>query len=409
MWLLSTKSLTLHCFLGSPPPYSILSHTWEDEEVTHQEILKPTEEVRCKAGYRKISSCAAKSSQMGLEYTWVDTCCIDKSSSAELSEAINSMFAWYRDSATCLVYLQDYQPGSSPPCMVDIGLCKWFTRGWTLQEILAPKKAIFYSADWTVIGTKDESLRVLSSFLRIELAFLKPKQYQEANVATKMSWAARRATTRPEDIAYCLMGLFGVNMPLLYGEGTKAFTRLQEEIIKTSDDTSVLMWRCEDDSSFNFRGPLARSPSEFLHSSPIDTISQTRIPLCRASTAEPYDMTNKGLRLTVPLCSLDRISAQRVHPTCHERLAKLKSDEGVYADGLFLALLSWTDSPGDYWSPFYLNAWLVRRLRTNSRHFVRAYPGTLLLVEYKDLTLRFEAETIYIKEYRVYLRTRASA
>ncbi|KAM0329294.1 hypothetical protein ACHAQA_004599 [Verticillium albo-atrum] len=386
MWLLSTTDLTLHCFLGSVPSYSILSHTWEDEEVTHQEMLNPTDEVRRKAGYRKISACAARSLDMGYKYTWVDTCCIDKSSSAELTEAINSMFSWYKDSRMCLVYLQDYQPTLSLPKMSDIGPCRWFTRGWTLQEIIAPLHATFYSADWRVIGNKTDDVDTLSKLLAIDSIYLGYLcRYQLANASTKMSWAANRKTTKPEDMAYCLMGLFNVNMPLLYGEGDKAFMRLQEEIIKSSDDTSIFMWR-DLDRSFAICGPLARSPRDFSKTQLFDTES-----LVDTSSREPFEMTNKGLRFTAHICSVKEMRAEFVDEGYRERFTKIKYEEGCYADRLYLAVLSRLSGETTC-------AWFIRPLDEDGRHFGRAYSGTLILLNSNFYDSLFQTKTIYMKQ-----------
>jgi hypothetical protein len=177
---------------------------------------------------------------------WIDSCCIDKTSSAELSEAINSMFRWYQNAQVCYAYLSDV------PAIEDLDhyrkdsefrRSKWFTRGWTLQELLAPEIVVFYNHDWVEIGTKALMSGVIRSITNIDRGFLMGEsEIKPACVAQKMSWASRRKTTRLEDTAYCLMGLFDVNMPLLYGEGEKAFYRLQLEIIKNSSDESIFAW-----------------------------------------------------------------------------------------------------------------------------------------------------------------------
>jgi hypothetical protein len=228
------------------PPYAILSHTWGSEEVTLQEMSKdlhlPKEARKLMINkskaesYNKIEYCCAQASRDGLEYSWVDTCCIDKSSSSELSEAINSMFRWYSNAAICYAYLCDVKFSSG-----EISGSRWFTRGWTLQELIAPKNVMFFSSRWELIGTKQSLGRNIASITGIDMeTLLDPATLSSASVARRMSWAAKRQTTRTEDVAYCLMGLFDVNMPLLYGEGEKAFIRLQEEIIKENDDHSLL-------------------------------------------------------------------------------------------------------------------------------------------------------------------------
>ncbi|OIW27820.1 hypothetical protein CONLIGDRAFT_551906, partial [Coniochaeta ligniaria NRRL 30616] len=172
----------------------------------------------------------------GLAYVWIDTICIDKSSSAELSEAINSMFKWYRNAAICYAYLSDVP-------QVRLEYSRWFTRGWTLQEMIAPQELRFYDANWDALGTKSDLLDRLCDITGVDTTALRGGNLRFFSVARKMSWASRRQTTREEDIAYCLLGIFDISMPLLYGEGSKAFIRLQEQIIKEYDDESLFAWR----------------------------------------------------------------------------------------------------------------------------------------------------------------------
>ncbi|PIL28595.1 hypothetical protein GSI_08636 [Ganoderma sinense ZZ0214-1] len=175
---------------------------------------------------------------------WVDTSCIDKTSSSELSEAINSMFAWYRDAAVCYVYLADVplagdprRPGSA------FRRSRWFTRGWTLQELVAPRVVVFLSREWEFIGTKESLADLVEDITGIHSAVLvRKKSHNEFSVAARMSWAAERTTTRVEDQAYCLLGLFNVVMTPIYGEGEHAFRRLQEEILRRIPDDSIFAW-----------------------------------------------------------------------------------------------------------------------------------------------------------------------
>ncbi|KAF8854996.1 HET-domain-containing protein, partial [Acephala macrosclerotiorum] len=238
MRLLNTKTHTLHTFFGKAiPKYAILSHRWEDEEVLFQDL--ESGRGRKMPGYAKIRGCCARASRENFEYAWIDTCCIDKSSSAELSEAINSMFQWYKDSQVCYVYLSDVDGrGNEEQVLSEFAKSVWFDRGWTLQELLAPNNVVFYDRSWRYVGTKNTLEQPIAEITGIQRLF----SYGNACIAEKMSWASRRETTRIEDEAYCLMGLFGVNMPLLYGEGAKAFKRLQQEIIKSSDDESIFTW-----------------------------------------------------------------------------------------------------------------------------------------------------------------------
>ena len=196
----------------------------------------------------KIRNFLHLAEEHGLDWAWADTCCIDKTNSAELIEAVNSMFEYYSHSYVCYVYLSDVPPFENRTFWeIQFRRSKWHSRGWTLQELIAPKTLIFMAKDWTRIGTKSELSSVLeqienmppTSILQFE------KDFSEASVAQRMSWASRRRTTRVEDEAYCLMGLFGIHMPTLYGEGRNAFYRLQEAIMNTSSDISLLAWTVE--------------------------------------------------------------------------------------------------------------------------------------------------------------------
>ncbi|PMD16890.1 hypothetical protein NA56DRAFT_730642, partial [Hyaloscypha hepaticicola] len=185
-------------------------------------------------GWSKVTGCCAQAALDGWEYVWIDSCCIDKTSSAELSEAINSMFRWYKKAEVCYAYLSDVSSASDDPRNFpsQFSQSKWFTRGWTLQELLAPHYVDFFDQTWTWIGSKGSLNAVISQITGIADLVC----YKEASVAQKMSWASYRETTRIEDLSYCLLGLFGVHMPPLYGEGENAFMRLQREIMNTTDD-----------------------------------------------------------------------------------------------------------------------------------------------------------------------------
>ena len=224
--------------------YAILSHTWGEEEITFQGIDHP--ETQSKNGYAKIRLCCEQALKDGLDFAWVDTCCIDKSSSVELSEAINSMYAWYRDAEVCYAFLSDvdYDTSITPSTTIlREPTSRWFTRGWTLQELIAPSNLKFYAKDWSYLGDKRDLLDAISIVTCIDREFFFNASLSAASVAERMSWVSRRQTTRAEDIAYCLLGIFDANMPHLYGEGgQKAFIRLQLEIMKTSDDQSIFAW-----------------------------------------------------------------------------------------------------------------------------------------------------------------------
>jgi len=244
MRLLDTKTLKIHEFQGSQiPPYAILSHRWEEEEVTYQDLQNGLDVCQRKQGFAKIQKCCQQAVTDGLEYAWVDTCCIDKSSSADLSEAINSMYQWYQNSAVCYAYLSDAECSGQENAMQrlqdpessDEGLqflaSKWWTRGWTLQELIAPRVVKFFGHDdkqqWRQLGEKSTLLELIVYRTPIDRKVLEGSDVRSCSIANRMSWAAERETTRVEDRAYSLLGVFGVNMPLLYGEGERSFIRLQ--------------------------------------------------------------------------------------------------------------------------------------------------------------------------------------
>ncbi|KIK22877.1 hypothetical protein PISMIDRAFT_101532, partial [Pisolithus microcarpus 441] len=235
--------------------YAILSHRW-GTEVGYEEMVglmkmeeRKRDEVRQRSGYQKITESCKQAMKDGYEWLWVDTCCIDKRSSSELSEAINSMYRWYRNAQVCYAYLNDVDKPFFPIEKNDSkfdksnGWPEWFVRGWTLQELIAPKQVEFFNEHWMPIGDKWPLAPVLEEITGIPREVLTSGlAAKRLSVAQIMSWAADRKTTRVEDRAYSLMGLFGVNMPMLYGEGKKAFQRLQLEIIRVSGDQSILAW-----------------------------------------------------------------------------------------------------------------------------------------------------------------------
>ena len=266
MRLIESQTLRFKEFQGDDdvPPYAILSHTWGEDEVTYQDMLRylnlfnsgslqyrPVFNEKDRLlnvpilpgelqGFDKIRQTAKLACADSLDYFWIDTCCIDKKSSAELSEAINSMFRWYKNSVVCYAFLVDIHTTTFNN---DLGESRWFQRGWTLQELIAPSSVIFFNQDWRHVGSKKDHVEKLAEFTGIhELVLQHSYNISDHSVAQRMCWASTRKTTRVEDIAYCLLGIFDLNMPLLYGEGEKAFMRLQEEIIKKRPDDSIFAW-----------------------------------------------------------------------------------------------------------------------------------------------------------------------
>ncbi|TBU24884.1 HET-domain-containing protein [Dichomitus squalens] len=252
MWLLSTDRAELRYFsrnFDADGGYAILSHTWEGSEQTFQHVRAIGERCRL-AGTNprddpelspKIRECCILAERYGYDWAWVDSCCIDKSSSSELSEALNSMYRWYSDAEVCYAYLADVPDG----CVLDapnspFRKSRWHTRGWTLQELIAPAFLVFLSQEWHELGDRGSLANLLQQITRIPaLIFTRETRPADYSVAVRMHWASRRKTAREEDEAYCLMGLFGVSLPTNYGEGEKAFLRLQYEIMRNIPDTSI--------------------------------------------------------------------------------------------------------------------------------------------------------------------------
>ncbi|KAM5533210.1 hypothetical protein V8D89_013166 [Ganoderma adspersum] len=194
---------------------------------------------------RKVRDACAFARRHGHRYLWIDSCCIDKTSSSELSESINSMFQWYAGAAVCYTFLADVPSGEGPDADGSrFRLSRWFTRGWTLQELVAPSELLFLSSDWEVIGSKRELATLVETVSGVDReALLREKPLNKFSVAQRFSWAAQRQTTRIEDRAYSLLGIFGINMPTLYGEGEGALRRLQEEIMRRIPDQSLFAWQ----------------------------------------------------------------------------------------------------------------------------------------------------------------------
>jgi len=233
-------------FIGDNiPRYAILSHTWgaDSEEVTCKDLAEGT--GKNKAGYNKIRFCGERAACDSLQYFWVDTCCIDKTNNTELSEAINSMFRWYRNAAKCYVYLSDVSTrGYNTNDQISLFTwesafreSKWFTRGWTLQELIAPVSVEFFSIDRERLGDKKSLERQVHEITGIAIEALQGRPLFYFDVGERMLWAAKRETKREEDKAYSLLGIFDIHMPLIYGEGREnALTRLREELDKRSKD-----------------------------------------------------------------------------------------------------------------------------------------------------------------------------
>lgn len=261
MWLVHAESLSLQKFTSNPPPYVILSHRWgqEDEEVSFTDI--GTDRMKRKRGYHKIITTCDIALAKGYEWVWIDTCCIDKTSSSELSESINSMYDWYKNSAFCIAYLEDYQIEYG-----QLAKSSWFTRCWTLQELISPSVVRFYDTKWRYFGSKKGLCREISEITGIDTKTLSGADPRRCSVAQRMSWAAKRKATRIEDEAYSLLGLFDVNLNPTYGYKEKAFGALQTAILQSPrdhDDQSIFAW--DRGVKRGYQGLLATSPAAFAN------------------------------------------------------------------------------------------------------------------------------------------------
>ncbi|KAI1264393.1 HET-domain-containing protein [Xylariaceae sp. FL1019] len=315
MWLLNTTTYDLEEFWEfEAPSYAILSHTWDKEEASFRDVFEKPVGFQLKAGYEKVKACCDLAARRGISYAWVDTCCIDKRNSADLSEALNSMYTYYRNAVECYIYFSDVSEEAAAQHETEpnaeIRNSKWLTRGWTLQELIAPKSRSFYTRHWSPIPSTSKLLSLIADTTSIPLSLLQDRDTLVSYCAAKrMSWAAKRITTRPEDVAYSLLGLFGVSMPILYGEGgSRAFARLQAAIMERAADHTLFVWRGPYESC----GLLAREPSDFRDTG---TLGQWA-----PAFLAPFTMTNVGLAVRLQFVKKPE------HDTQDHRLAALQCD-----------------------------------------------------------------------------------
>ncbi|KAI4703720.1 hypothetical protein J4E89_009943 [Alternaria sp. Ai002NY15] len=378
MRLIDTTTLELRSFMDEYliPPYAILSHRWGEDEVTLQQFtdqsLRNDATLKSSRGYWKILKTCQQALSSGLSLVWVDTCCIDKTSSAELSEAINSMFRWYQQAAGCYAYLEDINVDSeiwadgpiSDEVEQQLVRSRWFTRGWTLQELLAPKNVWFYGNEWRYIGKKSSLCVELERITGIDVNVLSGESdLSDESVAKRMSWMAGRTTTRIEDMAYSLLGIFDVNMPLLYGEGKKAFVRLQEEIMRFSADQSLFAWEEPH--------PLFHAPTSVFSNHPIQFRASRGILNRRFDDElrlpDDYLCTNRGVKIKL-------------------RIRKTTDEWGGEApiEDVFLAVLDCR-----YEDPKFENCWpaiTIRSLKGPKGQYTRVEGPKILPVVFGDVS-----------------------
>lgn len=266
------------------PQYAILSHTWisPKDEITYQDFKQRKSDIENdifkQKGWAKLRSYCDRAARDGWEWAWMDTCCIDKTNPADTQEAINAMFRWYQNSGICYAHLDDVDVSrvldsqdclgsgqtdldtvagknntADPASFAHMALkaflikAKWFTRGWTLQELLAPPYLVFVDKGWRRLGTRESWAEEIKKASRIDarhLTSFEPTDFTSCSIAMRLSWASGRETTIEEDETYSLLGLFGISLPLIYGEGRwRAFNRLQRELINVYNDDSIFAWK----------------------------------------------------------------------------------------------------------------------------------------------------------------------
>ncbi|KAK4494908.1 hypothetical protein PRZ48_014264 [Zasmidium cellare] len=294
---------------GPFPRYAILSHTWlqpSTEEVTYQDLSQERQDhAAAKAGWDKVQKTFERASRDGIPFVWIDTCCINKLDPTELTEAINSMYAWYSASSVCYAYLSDVDvPRDQAADLVSqlisqLGKSQWFTRGWTLQELVAPGMVEFYDRRWRPVTTRAVAAPEISAITRIPLDLLgSPEAISQYSIANRMSWAAGRQTTRVEDRAYSLLGIFNIVMPLHYGEGAEhAFTRLQQEIIKQDADQSILAWEWPSSRLEDVLAHAHQRQAPFLAPSPDCFGTRSHVTPARRRQNVTYSISNLGLEM----------------------------------------------------------------------------------------------------------------
>ncbi|KAF1951964.1 HET-domain-containing protein [Byssothecium circinans] len=271
MRLLHTRTLTFTEFrVSRVPDYAILSHRWLEYEVSYSDMFNLTDEIKQTNGYKKIVHCCKQAASVGLDYVWIDTCCVNKQDKDEVAYAINAMFAWYRKSQVCYCYMYDVPKNDLDLEHKDskFRTSQWFTRGWTLQELLAPLYLIFFNHDWEEIGTKSSFKGIIAEITGIAPSIVVLNQGGDVSVAQRLAWAAERQTQVAADKSYCLTDLGTINsIGSVEEDEEKAFFRLQVQMLKTSDDQSLFCWQEPPGENRPSAGLLARRASAVMRPS----------------------------------------------------------------------------------------------------------------------------------------------
>ena len=341
MRLVNANTLKLEEFFGDAiPRYATLSHTWghDAEEVTFAELVSDTGQQ--KKGFKKIQFTGEQAEKDSLKYFWIDTCCIDKSNSVELQEAIISMFRWYRDAIKCYVYLEDvstagYDNTDQSLWQPAFRGSRWFTRGWTLQELIAPSRVDFFSSEGQFLGDKKSLERQLHDITGIKIEALQGHDLSTFSIDERLSWAADRETKRAEDKAYSLLGIFDIHMSLRYGEGAeRAFRRLKEKIHKRAG-----MIQADPEDYF-----ASLRPRESDHGELENALSHLNMDLEENERSLPWNLSTALSRAWESRLHLSDSNAELVSSGAYpiqsgQRL--MHPDRGVYdSQKLYLILIS---------------------------------------------------------------------
>ncbi|KAG0700940.1 hypothetical protein DFH29DRAFT_1080368 [Suillus ampliporus] len=286
----------------------MLSHRWETKEPALHDVQdKVVYDLDPVGTMVKLQTFCKLARDAGHHWAWSDTCCIDQTNNIELQRSVNSMFVWYRESALTIVYLSDVPPSSTSGALA---YSAWNTRGWTVQEFLAPNVILFYRNDWSLY-LNDRSpnhkksvaiMKELEDSTGINAQALVAFHPGMTGAREKLRWASTRATTLQEDIAYSLFGIFGVHLPVIYSETKQnALGRLLQEIVARSGDITALDW--------------AGTSSQFNSCLPAD-ISSYKLPPCTS----PF-LSEGQIRMSV--ASLQNATVAELALTLYTRLDSL--------------------------------------------------------------------------------------
>jgi hypothetical protein len=411
MRLLNSSTYQLHEFNEPEKPYAIFSHTWGSDEVSLQDYQESI--AQTKKGFQKIKLCCDQAAKDKIPWVWIDTCCMNRLDSAERSEVLHSNYKWLENATKCYAYLSDVS-SSADSWESTFKSCKWFTRQFTLQELVAPPEVVFFAQDWVQVGTRKSLHSIISGITGIQPAVLtgekKPKQ---CHVSERMSWASNREAKAVEDKAYALMGLFDIKLPVLYGEGNRAFRRLQDEIRKTHNDTArtgirLLITNSEPLELKYF--PASDSPEYAILShtwaiQPEEEISFLDVGQGRAASKGSYQKVKKCCRLAaehgfeylwVDTCCIDKSSSAELQEAiCSMYRWYVKFAEQYYLF-LIISMVVVLLLPCSYslWFPIF-------RVSMFPKHFY-LLPT---LYDVRKLILRFRAGTNRLKFVMFILKT----